>query len=183
MIILVFLWTTTSKPQEMAVSVEVQYPLFLKILTFDRNLKTRVGEEIVIGIVYQGKFKRSLNIKDELAKVMDGSSIKKIEDIPIRYVAIDISEEPDLKNAISSKNVDILYLTPLRALEIGTVTAVSRAKKIVTLTGVPDYVESGLTVGIGTKGEKPQIIINLKAAKAEGADFSSQLLKLAKVIE
>jgi hypothetical protein len=48
---------------------------------------------------------------------------------------------------------------------------------------VPDYVGAGCAVGIGTEGEKPLIIINLPAAKAEGADFSSQLLQLAKVIE
>ena len=63
------------------------------------------------------------------------------------------------------------------------ITNLSRDKKILTLTGVPDYVDSGLTVGIGTKGRKPRIIINLLAAKAEGADFSSGLLNLAKVVK
>ncbi|MCK4591646.1 MAG: YfiR family protein, partial [Candidatus Latescibacteria bacterium] len=85
--------------------------------------------------------------------------------------------------AVSRNNIDILYVAPLRALGVKTITGVSRAKRILTLTGVPDYVESGLAVGIGIKGEKPRVIINSPAAKAEGADFSSQLLKLAKVIK
>ena len=68
------------------------------------------------------------------------------------------------------------------AFETEKITGVSRAKKVITLTSVPDYVESGLAVGIGVKGGKPRIIINLPAAKAEGANFSSQLLRLAKVI-
>jgi hypothetical protein len=110
------------------------------------------------------------------------SSIKKIEDIPFRLVSIDI-DDTDLASATSRENVDILYITPLRAAEIETITAVSRAEKIMTITGVPDYVELGLAVGIGEEGNKPLIIINLPTAKAEGADFSSKLLKLAKIIE
>jgi hypothetical protein len=37
-------------------------------------------------------------------------------------------------------------------------------------------------VGIGSKAGKPKILINLKASREEGADFSSQLLKLSKII-
>jgi hypothetical protein len=181
-IILTFLWTPMSRAQEMPVPVKVQIPLFLKILTFDRKLKTRVGDEIVIGVVYQRKFRKSLNVKERFVDMMDESSITKVEDIPIRQVSIDI-DKTDLAGAVSRNNIDILYVAPLRALGVKRITGVSRAKRILTLTGVPDYVESGLAVGIGIKGEKPRVIINSPAAKAEGADFSSQLLKLAKVIK
>ncbi len=179
---ILFLWTAMPLAQEMAVPVKVQFPLFLKILVFDRNLKERVGDEIVIGIVYQRKFKRSLKTKDEFVDVMEKSSIKKLEDIPIRQVSIDV-DEVDLDSAVSKNKVDILYIAPVRALEMEKITNLSRDKKILTLTGVPDYVDSGLTVGIGTKGRKPRIIINLPAAKAEGVDFSSGLLNLAKVVK
>jgi hypothetical protein len=171
-----------SVADEMVVPVEIQFPLLLKTLTFDRNLKSRVGDEIVIGLVYQCKFKASLNAKDQFMKVAKSSSISSIEGIPIRLVAIDV-EETTLEDNLSKNDVNILYVAPLRALEIKKITEVSRAKQITTLTGVPRYVEKGLAVGIGTKEEKPEIIINLPAAKAEGADFSSQLLKLAKVIK
>jgi hypothetical protein len=51
------------------------------------------------------------------------------------------------------------------------------------LTGVPDYIYNGISVGIDIKGEKPEILINLKSSKLEGADFSSQLLKISTIIE
>jgi DNA topoisomerase VI subunit B len=117
-----------------------------------------------------------------MLKVMRESSMKEIEDIPIRCMSIAM-DETDLASAISKRKVDILYITPVRAVGIDYITAISRAKKIVTLTGVPEYVEAGIAVGIGIKGEKPQIIINLPAAKAEGANFSSELLNLAKIIK
>jgi hypothetical protein len=177
----------------MAVPVSVQVPLFMKILTSDRNLKTRAGKEIVVGIIYREKFRQSLNVKDEFLKFVEQNNIKKFNDIPIRFVPIDIGDGSNLKDTISrysqspategnGNNVDILYVTPVRVLEIKTITDISRTQKILTLTGVPEYVESGLSVSIGIRAEKPLIIINLLGAKSEGAGFSSQLLKLAKVL-
>ncbi len=180
--VLAFLWTAPSSAQEMAVPVSVQFPLFLKILVFDRNLRNRVGDEIVIGVIHQRKFKRSLRVKDEFMDVMKESPIKTVADIPIRLVSIDV-DDADLENTISKNEIDVLYITPVRTLEMKKFTSLSFAKKITTLTGVPDYVAEGLAVGIGTKGGKPRIIINLPTAKAEGADFSSGLLNLAKVIK
>jgi len=165
--------------QEIAVPLNVQVPLFLKILTFDRNLKTRVGDEIIIGIVYQEKFRPSHNVKEEFLRVMD--PYQKIQGVPLRLKPIEISDESNLGDNIST--IDILYVTPLRAIGMNTITKLSRTKKVLTLTGVPDYVKSGLAVSVEIKGEKPQIVINLPAAKAEGVDFSSQLLNLAKVVK
>jgi hypothetical protein len=181
-IIFTVLWAATVGAQDMAAPVGVQFPLFLKILTFDRNLKTRVGQEIVIGILYQRKFRVSLNAKDELIRVVNEFPVKEIDGLPVRCVAIDIGEKVDLTGVLSSNNVDILYVTPLRAVGIETITAVSRARQILTITGVPEYAESGLAVGIGIKGERPLIIVNLPAARAEGANFASHLLKLSKVL-
>jgi hypothetical protein len=52
-----------------------------------------------------------------------------------------------------------------------------------TFTGVPLYVEQGVALSIGIVRERPQIIVNLAATRAEGSDFTSQLLRLCKVIE
>jgi hypothetical protein len=36
---------------------------------------------------------------------------------------------------------------------------------------------------VGIARERPQIIVNLGAARAEGSDFTSQLLRVSRVIE
>lgn len=171
-----------SQAQEMPVPLDVQFSLFLKILTFDRSLRARVGNEIVIGILYQRNFRASHNVRDELADLIDKSSVHQVQDILMRHVSIDLSDETDFATAVLRHSVDILYIAPLRAVGIETIYTVSRARQILTLTGVPEYVDSGLAVSIGLRGGKPLIVINLSASKAEGADFHSQLLKLAKVI-
>ena len=170
-------------PQEMETPAKVQYALLQKILFFDRNLKARAGDEIVIGILYQDNFKSSRDFKDDLLQIVADDPEPKIYNVPLKFVVLDLSEKVDLAARAVKQNIDIFYVGPLRAVEIKTVTAVSRDKKIFTFTGVPAFVEAGLSTGIGIKAEKPQIIINLPAARAEGVEFNAQLLKLARIVE
>jgi hypothetical protein len=55
---------------------------------------------------------------------------------------------------------------------------------VLSISAVPSLVESGdFSIGIGTKGGRPQILVNLSRLEAEGHQVSSELLKLAKVIQ
>jgi len=182
LLIIQFAGTAMAK-EEMEVPVDIQIPLFLKILTYDRNLKERVGDEIVMGVVYQEKFRKSLNVKTQLEKYLANSKEDKIDEVPFRYVLINLSSLSMFKAILTREKVDIVYIAPLRAIAVEALAADCRAMGITSLTGVPAYCELGIAISIGSKGESPQIIINLPGAQSEGADFSSQLLKLAKVID
>ncbi|NIM18222.1 MAG: DUF4154 domain-containing protein [Candidatus Aminicenantes bacterium] len=170
-------------PEEMETPVDIHIPLFLKILSFDRNLKERVGDEIVMGIVYQQRFRKSLNIKNQVEDYLSRLSTHHIDDVPFRYISIPLGSLSELKTTLEKSKVDIIYITPLRAVSLESLASISRSLGLTSLTGVPRYCESGISVSIGSKGGNPLIIINLSAAQSEGADFSSRLLKLAKVIK
>ncbi len=179
--LLVILWTTALCAQKMVVPVKLQLAILLKALTYDRHLKEKADGEILVAICYHQEQKQSVEVKDELLEATK-ASLDSIENIPLRFTSVDMQKD-DLAAVITRQGVDILYVTPLSSAVAESITAVSREKKTTTVTGVPDYIKSGVAVAIGIKGDKPQIIINLPAAKAEGADFSSELLKLAKVIQ
>ena len=161
--------------------MNVQYPLFLKILTFDRELTTRAGEELVIGVVYQERVRESWLAKDEFLGAVNASPVKRVHDLSVRAVPIALTDETDLEHDVARLGVDIMYVTPLRAFNVSAITRISRASSVLTLTGVPDYVDSGIAIGIGISGEMPQILVNLPAAKAEGADLHASLLRIAKL--
>ncbi len=91
-------------------------------------------------------------------------------------------EQDNIESLLSSDDVDILYVSPLRAYDIQEILNISRNNKIITITGIQNYCENGVSICVGQKGGNPQIIINLTSAQLEGADLSSQILKLAKVI-
>lgn len=181
-ILSMFLVTSELISQKMEIPVEIQVPMFLKILTFDRNLEKRSGEKFTIGIVYQSGYKESFNTKDKFIESLDKTSIKKVKDIPINLISIDVDKN-NIENFVFKNEVDALYIAPLRAYDVKDIIKVSQKNKIVTMTGVIEQINLGISIGLGTKGNKPLIIINLRSARLEGVDFSSQLLKLAKIIE
>lgn len=172
-----------SSSQEMKVPIDLQVQLFMKILTFDRNLRARVGDEVVIGIIYQEKFRQSLNTKEEFLSAMDEFTQTELQGIPVRCIPIELHGETELEDSLSVHDLDILYLTPLRTIDIKKISLISRRKKILTLTGVPEYIEFGVAVSLGIREMKPKILINLTVAKEEGSDFSSRLLNLAEVTQ
>ncbi len=174
---------STAGQDEDPVPVKVQYPLFLKIMSLDRELPSRVGEELVIGVVYQPQIRESWRVKDDFMEVVRKSSIRSVKDIPVRCVPIPLDDPSALEALAKTEAVDVLYVGPLRAIDIDGIAKVARANHIATLTGVPDYVEEGLAVGIELVQDQPGILINLQAARAEGAQFHTQLLRLARVIE
>jgi hypothetical protein len=168
--------------QEMPVPAPMQASLFTKILTFDRNLKARAGRELRIGVLYQKKVRSSLEAQEEFLRAMCGDPGRRIDGLPLNCVAIEWTSASEVEATLLRKGIRVLYVAPLRAVAIEEIVAISRAHKITTLTGVPEFVEKGIALGLMLRAERPLILVHLTAARAEGADFNSQLLKLARVL-
>ena len=65
-------------------------------------------------------------------------------------------------------NADVFYVTEMRGVNILDVVRVSRARHIKTITVAAGYVERGIAIGLQVRNDKPVIVVNLRAAKAEG---------------
>lgn len=167
--------------QDAPIPLDVQYRLLTKIVEFDRRFQGLTEKKMVLAIIYQRKYRPSLEAQQEIEQLVKNQP--KQGEISLDCIAIDLSPETDLKERLAESHVSLLYIAPLRSMDLDTITSVSRELKINTFTGVPEYAERGVAVAIGIKGNKPQIIVNLTAAKAEGSNYSSQLLGLARVIE
>jgi YfiR/HmsC-like len=171
--------------QDVAVPVAVQIPILAKILNFDRKLPERAGSRLVIGVLYQSRYRTSANVADEVCRALEqlpAGSFGALESVERTCIGIDLDAISALDSALKRNAVRVLYVSPLRAVHLEDVAAVSRAARITTMTGVPRYVETGLAIGVDMKGERPGIVINLAASRAEGADLAAHLLKLARVV-
>jgi hypothetical protein len=165
----------------MSVSLEIQYPLLLKIITFDKEFHNKFENKVVIGILYQENFRTSEEMKNELVKIIKERNYS-VEGKKVEYVLLDISNNNDIYGIINNSNINIIYVLTLKGVNVEDITRVTKKEKILTYAAMPQYVQKGIAVGIDTKGGKPLIVINLKSAKQEGAEFTSQLLKLSEII-
>jgi hypothetical protein len=174
----------TLTAQDMGVPVDVQIPLLYKILTFDRKLGERAaGDDIVIAIIYQEAFRASVTARNQVTETARRIGESSILGHPVHWVSLDLGEVTDLAAAFARHRVDVIYVAPLRGVGLEQITSAARGARVTSFTGVPDFVDRGVAVGIGLHRDRAQILINLRAARAEGAEFGSPLLNLARVIE
>ncbi|MFH1050219.1 MAG: YfiR/HmsC family protein [bacterium] len=178
--ILIILFSAQLYSQEVEVPIDLQLSIFVKIMPLEKKLSQKISEKknINILIVYQNKYRPSLNERNNIIAFFRNNENK-------MYSVSDMIfyEENTVKNYILGNKIDVVLITSLRAVDISQLSEISKLTQVLTLTTLASQVEKGLSVGIEKHKEKPQILINLEQLKREGAVFSSHLLKIARVIE
>jgi hypothetical protein len=166
----------------MPVSPDLQIPLILKVLTYDRHFENRAATEIKVGIVYSPENAASSRAMTAISGVFQTFSDKTVKNVVIHYTPIGFTTESAVERFAQANKVNVFYIAPGNAQNLGTLLKISGGQRIVTTTGVPDYVEKGVAVGIGVRQDKPQILINLPSSKSAGVEFDASLLRIARVI-
>jgi hypothetical protein len=106
----------------------------------------------------------------------------KVQGLPLRVVKVAFTGKDALHSAVSSQGIDALYVCA--GLE-GDQTAIrdeSRRDHILTIASREEQLTAGLSLGVFLFDGKMTITVNLPSSKDEGAAFSSELLRLARVI-
>lgn len=163
------------------VPVATQAALLLKVLAADRNLRARDRADLVIGIVYQRSSRASRDVAERFAAELERAAANDGA-LRARPGLVDVSAPGALAEGVAALDPGVLYVAPLAGFDVGRIVALSRSLKIRTATGVPGFVEDGLAVGFESDRGAPRIVINREASRAEGADFGSKLLKLARLV-
>jgi hypothetical protein len=167
--------THAAMEQTSAIPAGVQLLLFNKIWMFDRSVHE--GDQIVMAVLYQSTFRASEEAKDQLAEAVRAGGLN------IRCVPVALDEVGNVVNTLERVKADVFYVTEMRGVNILDVVRVSRARHIKTITVAAGYVEGGIAIGLRVRNDKPVIVVNLKAAKAEGSDLTAQLLQVSTIIE
>jgi hypothetical protein len=178
---IVLLIGSTVFSQDMSIPVDVQVQLMAQIFSFDRAMDARTKEGMTIGVLYQERYRTSASTADEVEDLL-GREAGFLHG-PFEVVRIPWENRADAERELRDKHVRILYVAPLRSVDVRTIGEMCGSLRISTFTGVSSYVNEGLALGVARRGGKATILINLPAARQAGNDFSSQLLHIAEVIE
>jgi hypothetical protein len=174
---------TSAVGEDMDIPVSQQFTIFMKIVDCNREFASHADSVLTFAILYQSNNKQSLTTRDELMNIIAKSPKFTVGKYPVKFIDIDLDRLGDIAGEFAARKVDIAYITPLRAVKIEDLSAACNKQSVLTFTGITSYLEEGLAVSIANRGGKPQIVINLPAAKAEKVNFSSQILKLARIME
>jgi len=167
--------TRAAMEQTSAIPASVQLLLFNKIWMFDRSVHE--NDQMVMAVLYQSTFRASEEAKDQLVEAVRAGGLK------IRCVPVALDDAGNVVNTLERVKADVFYVTEMRGVNLLDVVRVSRARHIKTITVAAGYVEGGIAIGLRVRNDKPVIVVNLSAAKAEGSDLTAQLLQVSTIIE
>ena len=157
------------------IPVAVQLLLFGKIWMFDRSVAG--NDHLVVAVLYQSTLRSSAEAKDQLIEAVRAGGLK------IRCIPVALDDIENVSRELQHVNADVFYVTEMRGISIPDIARISRARHIKTITAVDGYVEAGVAIGLRVRNDKPSIVVNLSAAKAEGSDLTAQLLRLSTIID
>ena len=182
--VLALLFAAPAAAQTMPMPVDIQLPLFLKILTYDRSFQYKARSAITIGIIYVPGDAASVKAKDEMVQNLQRLADRTIKNLPIKHVVLEFRDVASLDRAVKAAKVNVFYVAPGLGEQIPSLVKMSRSYAITSATGVPEYVQQGIAVGIGMKADKkPDILINLPSSRSEGSEFDASLLRIATVVK
>lgn len=154
------------------VPVGVQLPVLANVWKLDRNF--RQGSRHTVVVLYQASNAASFAARGEVFRWASKQSA-------VQCVAVAM-DQPDAMRILQTVEADVFYVTKMRGVDVSQIAAAARARKIRTMAEAPEDLARGLSVAIGARDDRPLIMINLEAARAEGAAYQAQLLKLADIV-
>lgn len=160
-----------SQPADAFVSV------LLKVLTFDRSVKDRPSDDLLIVVVSDPADSSMFTAADALLSELSRYRGQKILGRTIKAesrTTAELLEQDD-------RMVDVICLTGGIDGALPNILAWSRRNRAFSFTCAEELAERGVGVWLGVDGIKPRIQINLLQVRAEGRDLDSQLLSLADV--
>lgn len=157
-------------------------PILARALSYEYTLKNRAGDALSIAVLYKAGSSSSDAAAEAWVKAFKSFEGVKVQGLPLGVVKIGWDSADRVKGLLSAQGIDILVVADGLDTDLGAVRDLARGLKILTVGEKMSYLEDGLTLGVVDAGGKLTIVINLSSAAQEGITFSSELLKLAKVI-
>lgn len=154
--------------------------ILMRVLAYDRNLAGRSGEVVRVAVLYRAGDARSEQAAGELVGAA-GSAQRSVAGKPVQLVSVAFAADT-LERDLARAGASAVYVSSGLSGVTSQISDVTQRRKALSLSSEEELVQSGLAIGLVRRGDRAVILVNLVAARAEGADLSADLLRLAEVV-
>jgi hypothetical protein len=157
--------------------------VMLRVLAYDKHLGARAGGDIRILIVHPdgdtGAAERA-----RWTSAFTNARKLKVDGRSVVVSAHRFESATTLDRALATETAAVIVCDGLTAkLPVDQLAAVTRARHALSFTTREADVAKGLAVGLVPGKERDEIVVNVRAAAAEGVKFGAGLLQLARTVE
>jgi hypothetical protein len=156
--------------------------ILARALSYDYGLKGRAGDSLTVAVLYRpgnSVSESSADVLFRLFKALEGVKVQGLS-LGVTKLAYDGAEK--FRAVTGMQGIDVVVVPDGMDGEVAAIREICRDKKLLSVGEKMSFLEAGLTLGVIDVDGKLTIVVNLTAAPLESVSFSSELLKLAKVI-
>jgi hypothetical protein len=162
-----------------------QAQLLLRALAYDRNVAARASYDVLTVIVAfrprDAQATQEANaVEVELEDAARGALVSGLK---VRVVAVPWHGVRELAGRLASEHAAAVYVANSLSDEVPAISAASREHGALTFAPTRDMVFAGLALGFVNRGQRTGVLVNLAAARAEGADLDSAFLAVAEIAD
>jgi hypothetical protein len=161
---------------------DLKAAILLRALSYDRNLQRRSGAAVRVGIVHQAGQEGPGSCRATMSAAFRAATTQRIQDLPITVVELELRSIDQLQAEIDSEGVNLLYICEGLGGRADAIADLAASRALLTLCGSEELVREGLAIGVAPKGETAKIVVNVRAARGQGADLDSRLLMMAELV-
>ncbi len=148
--------------------------VMLKVLTYDAGFDARGGGEFVVLVPWAPGHEDDAQA---LAKTAAGLDVKSIKERPLRFVVVPAGDCG--KQSASA----VLLHAGFPGEAARPVMNLARGRRWYALSLDEALMPDGAVLGVGLADGKPQLLLNVTASRAVGAEFAAAVLKRARTFQ
>lgn len=157
--------------------------VLLRVLVYDRALKVRAGSEVRVAVAYRPGDARSEEERDQLVEALQDVSRQAVAaGLPIRVLALPFTDAASVAQRLRAEGAAALFACQGLEDQAAALARVARETRVLALGASRQLVEAGFAVALVDRGDRAGLVVNQRAALAQGADLDSALLALAELV-
>jgi len=174
--------TSRALAEEVSVPVSLQIDLLLKVASYDKNLRRRAGDRVLVAVLVNPKDADSGRVAAQaLAALAEASEV---DGLPVTPLSVEYTDAASLSRLADESHVAVLYVAPgFTPVELDGIAQAFDGKSVLSAGALAKYTERGTVLGFDLVGGKPKLLVHLARAKRQKVELSSAVLKLMRVIE
>lgn len=153
--------------------------LLAKALSYERRLAETKGRSVGIAVLFVDGDPVSQATANRWVE-----SFRVVAPLKVHGVAVEAWAVPyhagRLHELVRAKGVDVLLACD--GVSFAAISQFARERHLLSAADTRAGIEGKLSLGVFVEGGRPRILINVRSAKAEGAEFSAKLLQFAEVL-
>lgn len=167
--------------EDVGVPVPLQADLLARAVAYDRNLRQRGSDPLVVLLVVRaGK-----GDSERAAAQMESSlgAIATLASRRHREERVAFKTAADLASTCRSRRPGVVYLAPGLGDDVAAIAEALKGVDVLTVTGTASYVPNGVVLGFDLQSGRPRLLVNLGQALRQNVAFEPTFLRLAKVVD